>query len=414
MNNQLIIRFPHIDIDGNSLLPWFMFDQLGQLTKKGVDPVSQIDHLISDTDNIKHDVQIIVPNDAVLLAKVNIPSNNPRQIKQALPYVIEELIAEEIESVHMALPSALNAEGGNVEVAIIRHYYLINWLDVLHHNNLHPTSMVIDTLCIPMDADVTVLVDGDQLLIRGDKNHGVCCESQAYGDVFPLFVDSLQQPPNSVELIHCLCDKEASSFQIDGAIECHYQESSDEVLASALSKSASPINLLQGGYKQSATKEADGSLWRAPLIALAAGIAIFICGHLALGFYYDHKASEAEIESVAFYKSLFPNERRVVNPKRQLQTYLRIAGDSQGGAFLSTLSNISGEFKHFTQTDNISVNEMNYSNDRKTLKLELTSKTIEQLDNLKQQLAAVGVRASIGSARVQDDGVISNMTVESM
>ncbi|MGK0441174.1 MAG: type II secretion system protein L, partial [Pseudohongiellaceae bacterium] len=280
MTKQLIIRFIDSAIEAGTVLPWFLFDQQQQLIDDGHHALNEIYSQLSQENQDSLEVHIIVPNDAVLLAQVNIPSQNARQIKQALPYAIEELIAEDIENVHMALPNYLNVTNHMTDVAVVSHRYLISWLDLLHHHGLSPDSMAIDTLCVPIEEGGSVLVDDDErLLVRYSQTYGFSCDTA----VFPyLYPQGLTESANEdelplLEVLHCSCDETAQNFEYPGAIESHYKESGSEILAVTLANPQNKtINLLQGGYKQVDSSISVTQVWFKPLAAAAVCLFLFV------------------------------------------------------------------------------------------------------------------------------------------
>ncbi|WP_339668005.1 type II secretion system protein GspL [Dasania marina] len=421
MNNhhkhKLVIRISTLQIDEHSELQWFIFNQQQQLLLKGCDALSAINNALPEAVQASVSIHIIIPNDAVLLARVDIPSRNPRHIKQALPFAIEEFISEELENVHMALPQDWDASHGKIDVAIIKHSLLISWLDLLHHHQLIPQTMVVDTLCIPIEPQHhSVLFEGDKILLRLGLYHGVCCESVDFNTLYSQLI-AAELDENALPLLHCLYSQSSEqSVAIDyqgPQQDSHYQESSSEILAvNMLKQGTANINVLQGGYKQGQDDTNTWLVWRPAAIAAAASVALFVLVHVASASYFSWQAERIQQESVRYYKQLFPNERRVVSPKRQLQNHLRLISSGESGAFLATLAAIAAEFKPYTQSGQITVKQLAFSQDNRLLRFELSSQTIEQLDNLKQQFSAIGIKAVIGSARAQENTVISNMTVE--
>ena len=404
MNHHLVIRIKQPALQADTSLAWFLFDQTHQLLDSGHLPVSDIFAAVSIADKKQLSIHVIVPNDTVLLTTVNIPSQNARQIKQALPFAIEELICEELENVHMAIPQLQNIQGNEIDVAVIKHSYLIHWLDVLCHANLNPDSMVVDSLCVPYTESCSLLLNDGHLNIRFANYKGLCCQPEDFASLYSSIVKD-ETDDHTIELVCCADSTQLDAVYLPAMVELYYKESVDEVLATtALKQLPLQLNLLQGGYRQNSESGSALTIWKLPLAVAAASVAI--------GFYFNQQADTLFDESVSYYKKLFPNERRVVSPKRQLQNHLRLVATGESGVFLNALSNISGEIKQFTVESKIIVNQLSFNESANSIKFELTSQNIEQLDQLKQQLVAVGMNAAIGSARVQDNGVVSQMTVE--
>ena len=169
MRDSLIIRTTSIEMRADSTVSWFLFNSDFELLAAGDASLAVLAaEVAAHSDGFE--VSLIIPSDAVLLCQVSIPSRNMRQIKQALPYAVEELIAEVIENVHMALPPRIAESPLPIDVAIIQHTHLITYLDVLHHNQLSPLAILVDVLCVPQPLNaVSVLAcDGAELIRSGD------------------------------------------------------------------------------------------------------------------------------------------------------------------------------------------------------------------------------------------------------
>ena len=409
MSQSLVIRFNEVITHAKSEVEWFLFDQNKRLLHKDKTPVADIEASIAEQEKTNLHVSIIVSNDSALLARVDIPSQNAHQIKQALPYVVEELIAQEIEHVHMALPYERDTETQLIDVAIVNHSYLINCLDLLYHNNISPDTLVIDTLCVPYDGGISIMIDGDHALLRTSKYQGLRCQLQD----LPRLLDKNSDPDNSQQNVKVLLSGESSldDLNLNHDVETvHYKEDVAETLAATLLQDPHTINLLQGGYKQGQNTDSGWQTWKFLGVACAVSLILFAIVHLASGLYFNTKSEDLHKKSISYYKQLFPAERRVVNPKRQLENHLRRSAGSNR-QFLELLQQVSDEFKHFSQDGALIINQMRYSDDSADLQLEIRGDSIEKLDQLKQQLLMVGLNASIESARAQDGYVLSNVTI---
>ena len=100
MNNQLVIRLREIELTLSSEVDWGLFDGDGQHLCSSSSPLAQ---LRLDANNVidEFSIVVIVPGEAINLLSPSFPSRQLKQIKQALPFMVEEMIADEIENVHI-------------------------------------------------------------------------------------------------------------------------------------------------------------------------------------------------------------------------------------------------------------------------------------------------------------------------
>ncbi len=129
MNNSLVIRLSTLALIPETELDWFLFDPYQQLIASDTTPLRLIVDQLPDDCKQRLTVHIIVPNDSVSLVCVDTPSRNRRQIKQALPFAIEQLIPEDLEHVPLALPTDTHSSHGVLHIATTKHGYISHWLD---------------------------------------------------------------------------------------------------------------------------------------------------------------------------------------------------------------------------------------------------------------------------------------------
>ncbi|MHA6722507.1 type II secretion system protein GspL [Sphingomonas sp. RS2018] len=100
---------------------------------------------------------VLVPGEGVLLLAVDLPIANRAKRLAALPYAIEDRIAEPIEQVHIALGAELSPRRYLVGVA--RHDRIAEWIARIEDAGLDHAALVPDSLALPMPADGEWAVD---------------------------------------------------------------------------------------------------------------------------------------------------------------------------------------------------------------------------------------------------------------
>jgi len=81
-------------------------------------------------------VVILLPNSDVVLTSVNIPSKNKKQLYQAIPYALEDTLAEDIEDLHFAIHQ--EAALADTHVAIINRERLDLTITLLRKKGITP------------------------------------------------------------------------------------------------------------------------------------------------------------------------------------------------------------------------------------------------------------------------------------
>jgi general secretion pathway protein L len=100
---------------------------------------------------------VLVPTEQVRLLAVDLPLATRAKRLAALPFAIEELIAEPIESVHLALGVELAPKC--YLVGVVRHDLMEGWVDAVEAAGLAHAAMVPDALALPRPAEGEWSVD---------------------------------------------------------------------------------------------------------------------------------------------------------------------------------------------------------------------------------------------------------------
>lgn len=425
MKDTLILRFTQSELSSTSIVSWVLFDPeqrvLGQADHPLQDIAKQAELLSKDFN-----IHVIVPSDSVLITSATIPSKQVRQIKQALPFMVEEQLADDIEAVHLAIPTTLDLSSteNQVPILVVKHDFLINWLDCLHEAQLSPTAMTADLLCVPHSLNTaSALIDEQKLLLRLNTYSGSGLYLNGASQLIGAFLsDSNEQAlqllasgndASSEEHLTELKQALLEQGQFQGDIKTTlYQESVIEILAATwLRHPDQTINLLQGGYGVTSSREFGQGQWRFVATAASISLIAYLLFAVGSGIFYNQKADQLEQDSIALYKSLFPGQTRVISPRKQMESFLRTRSPSTNANFLALLSEAAKPF--LEGGSRYGVNQIRYDNRAQDLQIEVTGRSIEDLDQLKQSLASVGMSVDINSAIEKDDSIVGKINIRS-
>lgn len=112
---------------------------------------------------------ILVPSESVSLLRVALPLASRAKRIEALPFAIEDRIADPIESVHIALGAEIAPQ--TYLVAVVRHTQMAAWVEAAELGGLGHAAMVPDALALPAPEAgewVAETRDGRVLVRSGD------------------------------------------------------------------------------------------------------------------------------------------------------------------------------------------------------------------------------------------------------
>ncbi len=428
MNASLLIQLPINTLEPSTEVEWVLSED-GVLLEQDKTAIAELTERVAGLCD-DYDVIVLAPAGAVLLTQVSIPSKQLRQIHQALPFMVEELIAEDIDNVHLAIPETLDTKSDTVPVAVVKHSLLIHWLDVLHSCSLSPAMVTADFLLLPWDENSWSLFCTDQqLFIRNDEYSGITAEIAdaeiILDSLLSEWANQAEEPQvlpqlvlmssatstfatQKAQAIAQIINKKYDSFAVKEHV---YQETLLELMSAESDQADDQINLLQGGYAVSQSAELSDPGWR--LVASIAGIGLlaYLVLTLGSGWYFNYQAQQLEDNKYALYRQLFPNERRVVNPVRQMQNHLRSSGPAANSSFLSLLSETARQLSATGDENLLSFNQLRFNNSQGSLQFEVRSQSLDQLEQIKQQIGSGGLQVDINSATEQEESVIGRLVV---
>jgi general secretion pathway protein L len=340
----------------------------------------------------------LIPGIDCLLTQASIPGRSNRQrLLRAVPFVLEEQLSDDVEELHFALGPA--QEGGNYPVAVIAIKRMNAILESFRTAGIEVAQLVPDLLAVPCDAAHTcIVVDGDTALVRTGPSSGYAVDVDNLG----LFFQS-QQPADEATgeegtalRMHVAAGAEAPELPVPDVEIDHYHGDVLALLVKGVDSAS--IDLLQGPYSRTQEWGRIWRPWRATAALLLAGI---LLSNVAMGINYYRLGRLQETLNTRMeeiYKQVFPDTRRVVNPRVQMQQQLDQLQRKQGagGQFMDLLAR-SGDV--LRKAKDIEISAASYRAGR--LDIDLTATTLQALDELKQTLAGKGLSVEIQSATTE-------------
>ncbi|MFZ5465979.1 MAG: type II secretion system protein GspL [Pseudomonadota bacterium] len=233
-------------------------------------------------------IRVLIPGDRITHAAVSLAARNPKLIEQALPYALEEQLAEDIEQLRIA--HGPRDGGGMVQARVVRREELDLLLGRLRRHGIEPAAVYseLDVLPVPAEGWVTLAWSG-MLLARGSRGEALALEPGLLGPLLDgvVPVRAIETPEGPLPWLHR-----------------HLHE-------------RGMIDLVGGG--RSAGLGDRLRPWRIP--AILAATALLLQGGLMLhdirNLDRQRAAMQAEIERMAHEAA--PEVRRWVNPIAQLR-----------------------------------------------------------------------------------------------
>ncbi len=347
-------------------------------------------------------VLVLIPSTDVLITSVNIPSKNKKQLLQAIPFSLEDTLADDIENLHFAVKQ--NDASNHSQVAIIKRSTLENYLDTFQENGITAHFILPETLGQFYRKDTwSILFNHEQhdVNVRLAELAGFVCDESMLEILL-----SEQLESNKPQKIFTNKDKldlpeNLQTLDVDSidANTIDYQ--------SALS--ALPLNLITNFSRHSNKSTINWSIWR-PTFVLAGLLASVWAG---VFFWQNNllqqqsKLLNQKIEQV--YKSSFP-DGRIVDASVQMKSALDKLKANAGRAVDSPLPLISDISPLLKEYKDVSLSEINYKENELTFIMQ--SPSLTRLETFKRDAAEkVKLKVDIKSSTTTSNKVEATLVI---
>lgn len=325
---------------------------------------------------------MIVPGEAVILHPLMAPSRKRSTWARAVPYALEDQLAEDIDALHFVLGSALDE--GRLPVAIIGHDTLRDWLQICEQNGLTPAAAIPEPLLLPWrDGFWSVLLEPGRAVVRTGRWQGFATERETLALwLTEALTEVGEAKPQGLRIWGEAIPEWANTpfAELENQVESGLVEPLP--LYAATYQPGTSLNLLQGRY----SRQASWGRWLRPWRATAAlaGALLLLQGGVSIYQYWRLQQEMVWLSSTMerLYKEAVPGATRIVNPKAQLEARLRELRptNAAGSTFFDLLQRGGQPLGGFPD---ISLRGLNYRDGQ--LDLSLQGGAPAALDQLRQQ-----------------------------
>lgn len=347
-------------------LAWAHLTADGKLIAQGNSPLSAMPHAAR--------CEAIAPAAAVLLTTVKLPVQQGEKARRLLPFAIEEQLAVDADSVHLALGAAL--PDGHVAVAAVDKVWLQTWTAFFEQHTRPLHHLYAETLLPNLSAGTwSVVWQQNSGWVRTGLNSGWALASESaaalqladapdivlYADAIPAWLQAL---PLKITL------KTRWKWT-------DWQPNTPD--------------LLQGSFSRRAFQWQGWQKFRMAAGLAAAGLLLHILGTGWEVWHLQREQKTLQSNMEATFRQAFPEATVVVDPvlqmERQRANLRRAAGMADPHDFLALLQQITPLLpQNATQ-------KIRYDN--QTLRIELNLPNAASVDSLRHQLKQSRVKTEL-------------------
>ncbi len=405
--------------NAESAARWIVVDSSGaRISAPVMGPLSA-----ARVDAAERKLVVLVPAADVLTTEVEIPVKAPAKILAALPFALEESVADDIEELHFA--AGKRDEGGTVPVAVVNRLRMLEWLDMLRAADIEPHALIAENAGLAIiPGTISLLLAGDTVFINdGDSTELVM---QGIGPEEALqAIGALDRSESEDEgaslpghvLVYCDADAEDTWSTHFSALRAQFETFDVKVLPDgqlprlAVTVAAGAgINLLQGEF---APKAEYGGYFRPWRIAAGLLLGIGVIGLAGLGLdtlRLSQQESELKARFMEEYREIAPGASEVRDPVAVISSLRARTGGGGGEAslFLQSLEQLGAAMQANAAAD---IQAISYRGG--VIDIRLTAPSVAVLDDIQRRIDEVGTfEAEIQGTTPEEDKVNSRIQIK--
>ncbi len=404
MSEQLIIRIPA----HQGPVDWLIRDSEGNVTQGP----ETVDNAPIPELTAKYHAIALVPTNALALTRVIVPKTTRAKMLQAIPYILEDQVTDDLDNLHFAMGDGENQSG--YPVAIINSQQMQNWLTPYEQQGVHFDLMIPDVLALPLQENSwSILIENQHALVRTGPCDGFNVEVENLHTFIAISLDEAAQEnhlPTSINIYshEKMLPLKPEEYENQG-IAVHQHTIHGDILSwhTEVINHQVPLNLLQGEYRADKQYTHIKKRWLLVGAIAAAWLVIGLTTHIAQMIYYGAENSHWEKQVNNTYFKIFPKATEVVDPKIRVQREVQTVRDAQsGGAFLSILSGVG---QVITKTPQAKVQNLSFSDNKMILQME--ANTFDTLQKIQDQIQKYGLVVKQDNATTKGNTVQARFTI---
>jgi len=419
MSEYLVIR---LDQSQSQLAHWIAVDSTG--ARQSPPAIGTLQEAAGEIG--ERQVIVLVPSTEVLTTSVDIPVKRAK-LQAALPYALEECLAEDVEELHFA--AGQRRSSGLTPVSVVSHERMREWLSALEFTGITPDSVVAESYGLArIPGTISMLLAEDLVFINDGADLELVMQGVSPGDALAAIgalddgttsgdeQETAANPLPRHVLVYCEPGDD-EQYQHDWIAMRHELDSVDVKLLpdgvmprlAVTVATGSGINLLQGQYAPG--KEYAGLFrpWKYAAILLLAFGLIGI-GAKALDLYLLSQ-QEAGLRQTfnAEYQQMLPGVPETDDPVAVIESLQRRVGNVQTPPlFLQSIQQLS---RAMQQNRQARIQAISFR--AGVMDLRISAPDVATLDNVQRAIGESGqFRAAIQSTDQDGEKVSSRIQIQ--
>lgn len=374
MSERLVIR---LGSNSDERIFWLQYnDKAQEVIASGVlNNAFELAQLTQQAAAVR--VQVLVPGSDLNYFSVDVPKSNRRQAIAAIPFMLEDELANDVESLHFVYGKVVDDKQS---VYVCDKAKVEMWLAWLGEANIQATELMPDYLALPIAEGerITALQLEEQVLLRVSPQQGYCITQDWLSVTLgllshegePLTIEHLDVPEGNQLIPH--------QWQALPLILPMQQ------LAMQMSKPT--LNLLVGEFTQNKQTNNHFKVWRGVAIAASLLVVLFFTEQLIRVNQLEQQQAALKEQSENIYRKINPNVRRIIGLKSNMKKELeQLQGGGGSQELLIMLDSMNNAFSAVSSMKPVSIK---YDQRRHEIRVQAHAESYEKFNQFRDILAS--------------------------
>ncbi|WP_159084262.1 type II secretion system protein GspL [Saccharobesus litoralis] len=380
-------------------------------------------------------ISVFVPGNAIITKQVLMPPKAGRQFIQALPFTLEDELAQDVDELFFATGSKVSKAGQTyLNVAICSKQQMDNWLAWLDAAELVATKLIPDYLALPVkDGEISALQLGDEWLIRASAFRGF----EVTGSALQDWLDLLPKPESATAEKQAESDSgadteaeetETHTDEVAQPVLAHYSPLPAELTTEGYQVKekafdlplqvlvqgvdAGCLNMRQGIYQLKKQTWKFLSAWRN--VAILAGVLFLIHmgGQVSKIYQLEQQVAQLDDEIKKTFLTAFPSGKRikVSGMKKYVKSKMKeVSLSSDGDEFIAML-NLT--LDAFDKVKDLNPESLRFDAKRNEIRIQATASNFSSFESFKAQLTNNDLKVEQGSLNNSNGKVSGSLSIK--
>ena len=370
-------------------------------------------------------VIVLVPSTDVLTTTVDLPVKGGAKLQAALPYALEEYVADDVDELHFA--SGVRRGSGRIPVSVVRRDKLDAWMSRVSEAGITAASMVADSYGLArIPGTISLLVAENQVVINDGSDTELVMQGVSPGDALAAigaFDDGTDADPDDEPsdmprhvLVYCNPEDE-ERYQHDWIAMRQELDSLDvKLLADGVMPrmavtvaTGAGVNLLQGSYGRQTDFLGLFQPWKYVAVLLLALLVVGVGAKAANYMTLKRELVGLQQQFLAEYQQMVAGSALPPDPAAAVQSLIARAGSARSPqVFLRSLEQLSQAMQ---QNQSASIETISFR--AGVVDVRLTAPDVSTLNNIQRSVAQSGrFTATIQSTDQEGDKVNSRIQIK--